>query len=156
MPSPRANRTKRNLMLSRWKLFSCYFGNRIIRISCPFVVMKLVRTTQTGTPYLSRYGSNFPILFLSLTCTMVVPSNTKAFISMLIGSAASFSKRSAFLTTGTDSPVRAHSLIRALPSRMSPSKGSLMGSFRKTISPGTTSKEDMLTTCPLRRTFTWI
>lgn len=60
-------RKKRNLVLSRWKLFSCYLGKRMMRISWPLVVMKLVRTTQTGIPYLSRYCSNFTMRFWSLT-----------------------------------------------------------------------------------------
>jgi hypothetical protein len=47
-------RKKRNLVLSRWKLFSCYFGKRMMRINCPFVVMKFVRTTHTGIPNRSR------------------------------------------------------------------------------------------------------
>ena len=55
---------------------------------------------------------------------------------------------SAFLTTGTDYPVKAHSLISALPSRIIPSKGILMGSFKKTTSPGTTSMEDICLTTP--------
>ena len=45
-----SKRTNKNLADSLWKLFSCYLGNKIILISCPFVVTKLVFTTQTGIP----------------------------------------------------------------------------------------------------------
>jgi hypothetical protein len=44
------NRNIRYFDDSLWNMFSCYFGNRIIRISCPLVVTKLVRTTHTGIP----------------------------------------------------------------------------------------------------------
>ena len=43
-------RTKRNLADYLWKLFYCYLGNKMILISCPFVVTKFVLTTQTGMP----------------------------------------------------------------------------------------------------------
>jgi len=61
-------------------------------------------------------------------------------------------KVSAFLTMGTDYPVKAHSLIKALPSRIMPSKVNFIASLRKTMSPGTTSTDDICMTFPYLKT----
>lgn len=60
--------------------------------------------------------------------------------------------RSAFFTTGTDSPVSAHSLINADPYNITASNGNLMASLRNTRSPGTTSTDEILTTYPALKT----
>lgn len=111
----RQKRKNKYLVDYLWKIFSCSFGNKMILTNWPFVVTKLVLTTQTGIPYFYRNDSKTAIFFLSLTWMMVVPSKTKAFLSMGVALFAILSKVSAFLTIGTDSPVRAHSLISALP-----------------------------------------
>lgn len=63
---------------------------------------------------------------------------------------------SAFLTIGTDSPVKEHSFMSTLPSRTTPSKGTLIGSSKNTISPGTRSRESIYFTAPSLNTFTFV
>ena len=146
-------RKNRNFTAYLWNLFYCYLGNKIILMSWPFAVTKLVRVTHIGMPQSLRYCSNFCIFFLSLTCTMVVPSKMKALLSILAGLACTLDNLSAFLTTGTDSPVKAHSFIKALPYKMIPSNGIFTGSLMNTTSPGTTSTDDICLIMPSLRTF---
>ena len=49
-----AKRKNKNFDDYLWKIFSCYFGKRMILISWPFIVTKFVRVTQTGIPYSYR------------------------------------------------------------------------------------------------------
>lgn len=74
-------RNSRNLPDYLWKMFSCYFGNKIILMSCPFIVTKLVLVTQTGMPKAYLIDSKTAIFFLQFTWIIVVPSNTKALLS---------------------------------------------------------------------------
>ena len=48
-------RKNRNFTAYFWNLFYCYRGKRIILISWPLAVTKLVRVTQTGMPNCYRY-----------------------------------------------------------------------------------------------------
>ena len=48
-------RKKRNFPDYFWNMFCCSFGKRIILISWPLRVVKLVLVTQRGMPYDYRY-----------------------------------------------------------------------------------------------------
>jgi hypothetical protein len=59
---------------------------------------------------------------------------------------------SGFFNIGTDYPVNAHSLIRASPSKIMPSKGILICLFKNTISPGASLVDETYITYPPRKT----
>ena len=117
----RQNKNNRNLADCLSKIFYLYFGKLITRINCPFIVEKLVLATRTGTPDFSLKWSNFTDFFLLPTWIRFVPSKMyEVFKSYALVNG------SGFFSTGTDSPVRAHSLIKASHSSKTPSKGILI------------------------------
>ena len=59
---------------------------------------------------------------------------------------------SGFFNIGTDYPVKAHSFIRASPSKIIPSKGILICLFKKTISPGANFVDEIYITYPPLKT----